>query len=175
MIYFKKIFFVIIILLFVPFYGISEDNIAFINMETIMSQSLAGKSIKKQLEDEHKKNIDTFKKYDENLKKQEKDILLKKNILSKEEYEKEIKLLRAEVKKYRDERKEKIESLTKKRLNSIQKILETLSPILTNYSKEKNYALILDKKNIIVGKNSLDVTNEILSLLDKNVKKIKLK
>ena len=53
-------------------------------------------------------------------------------------------------------------------------ILKTLSPILTEYSKNNNISIIMDKKNIIVGKTELNITKEILILLDDKIKKIKL-
>ena len=108
------------------------------------------------------------------MKKKEQEILAKKNILSKEEFQKEISKLRNEVKNYNSDRNEKINSLTKKRLESMQKIIKNLSPILTEYSKEKDISLIVDKKNIIVGKTELNITKEILTLLDNKIKKIKL-
>ena len=53
-------------------------------------------------------------------------------------------------------------------------ILKTLSPILTDYSKNNNISIIMDKKNIIIGKTELNITKEILTLLDEKIKKIKL-
>ena len=48
------------------------------------------------------------------------------------------------------------------------------NPILTNYAKENNITLILEKKNILVGVKTLDVTNVILNLLNKETKNKKL-
>ena len=82
--------------------------------------------------------------------------------------------MRNEVKNYNSERNEKINSLTKKRLESMEIILKTLSPILTEFSKNNNISIIIDKKNIIIGKTELNITKEILVLLDEKIKKIKL-
>ena len=169
-----KIFIISYLIFSISNFAFGETKVAFIDMQYIMNNSLAGQSIKKQLEDLHKKNLNNFKKKEDTLKKKEKEILSKKNILSKEEFEKEISSLRIEVKKYNNERNEKIGSLTKKRLDSMQEIIKTLSPILANYSKEKDISIIMDKKNIIVGKTELNLTNEILKLLDSKIKKINL-
>ena len=163
-----------IILLFIFFPVSAENNIAYLDISLMMSKSLAGQSIQKQLEIKHKKNIENFKKKEKEFKDKEEKILAKKNVLSKEDYEKEISKLRTEVKDFRIKRKEAIDSLTKKRLESIQKLLDILSPILGEYSKEKNISVIIDKKYIIVGKTELNITNEILNLLDEKVKKITL-
>ena len=163
-----------IILLFIFFPASAEDNIAYLDISLMMSKSLAGQSIQTQLETKHKKNIENFKKKEKEFKDKEEKILAKKNVLSKEDYEKEISKLRTEVKDFRIKRKESIDALTKKRLESIQKLLDILSPILGDYSKEKNISVIIDKKYIIVGKTELNITNEILNLLNEKVKKISL-
>jgi outer membrane protein len=169
----KKVI-LVTILLFIFFPAIADDNIAYLDMNIIMFKSLAGQSIQKQLETKHKKNIENFKKSEKSFKDKEEKILTKKNVLSKEDYEKEILKLRTEVKDFRITRKEAIDSLTKKRLESIQKLLKSISPILGEYSKEKNISIIFDQKYIIVGKTDLNITNEILELLDNKVKKISL-
>ncbi len=169
----KKVI-LVTILLFIFFPAIADDNIAYLDMNIIMFKSLAGQSIQKQLETKHKKNIENFKKSEKSFKDKEEKILTKKNVLSKEDYEKEILKLRTEVKDFRITRKEAIDSLTKKRLESIQKLLKSISPILWEYSKEKNISIIFDQKYIIVGKTDLNITNEILELLDNKVKKISL-
>ena len=163
-----------IILLFIFFPVSAENNIAYLDISLMMSKSLAGQSIQKQLEIKHKKNIESFKEKEKEFKDKEEKILAKKNVLSKKDYEKEISKLRTEVKDFRIKRKESIDTLTKKRLESIQKLLDILSPILGEYSKEKNISVIIDKKYIIVGKTELNITNEILNLLDEKVKKISL-
>ena len=56
----------------------------------------------------------------------------------------------------------------------MEEIVKILSPILAEYSKENNISIIMDKKNIIVGKTELNITKKILALLDDKIKKIKL-
>ena len=78
-----------------------------------MLQSKAGKSITTQLENLHKNNIAIFKQKEEELKSKETSIVSQKNVMSKEEFEKKINLLREDANKYRIERRDKIDSLTK--------------------------------------------------------------
>tara|TARA_B100000945_G_scaffold318206_1_gene322576 strand:- start:1240 stop:1764 length:525 start_codon:yes stop_codon:yes gene_type:complete len=169
-----RLFFIILIFQINFSYTSAESNVAFVDMQYLMDKSLAGQSLKKQLENLHKKNLDYFKKEEDFLKKKEQEVISKKNILSKEDFQEEISNLRNKVKNYQAERNEKINSLTKKRLSSMETIIKNLSPILAEYSKENNISIIMDKKNIIVGKTELDITKKILLLLDKKIKKIKL-
>ncbi len=168
-------FFLIFIFFFSPTnFVFAEGSVAFIDVQYIMENSLAGQSLKKQLEIIHKKNLKEFKQKEDNLKKKENEILKKKNVLSKEDFQKEIADLRNDVKNYNTERNEKINSLTKKRLELMEKILKVLSPILTEYSQEKNISIVMDKKYIIVGKTELNLTEDILKLLNNKIKKINI-
>ena len=55
----------LIINLFIVFFTLSyaeEQKIVYLNVDKIMQQSIAGKSIKKQLENLYNKNLEKFKK-----------------------------------------------------------------------------------------------------------------
>ena len=45
--------------------------------------------------------------------------------------------------------------------------MKNINPLLTSYAEDNNITLILEKKNILVGVKALDVTNDILNLLNK--------
>ena len=70
--------------------------------------------------------------------------------------------------------KKKNNNLNKIRENGVNQILNAINELLTDYSSKNNISLIVDKKNIIIGKTELDVTNIILDLLNKKIKKVDL-
>ena len=108
-------YFIIIILIF-SFNSVSAENkIAYLDMQRVLNQSKVGISVNKKLTKMHKENIDNFKKIEIQLKKQEQDIISKKNILEKAELEKKLNELRKKSNDYRVERKKKIDSLSKKK------------------------------------------------------------
>ena len=171
--YFLRFFFCI----FIIFYSsslYSESLIVFLDMDKIMLQSKAGKSITVELEKLHKNNITTFKQKEEDLKNKETSIVSQKNVLSDEEFEKKINSLRNEANDYRIKRRDLINSLTEKRVEAQNKLIKTLNPILADYSKKNSISMIIQKKNIIIGKNELEITDDILKILDENLKKIDL-
>ena len=47
-----------------------------------------------------------------------------------------------------------------------------LNPIIAKYVEENSIILVLPKKNIIVGKKNLDITNQIIKMLDKESTKL---
>ena len=94
--------------------------------------------------------------------------------MSKEDFQKEISKLREKANDYRVLRKEKIDKITKQRFSATAKIIKELRPILAEYSDKNSISIIVEKKNIIIGKSELDVTKDILILLDEQIKKISL-
>ena len=80
---------IIIIIFFFNSYSLSEENkIVYIDMDLLISKSLAGKSINNQIKSKNKNNLEKFKKIESDIKKEDEDISNKKNILSEDEYNK---------------------------------------------------------------------------------------
>ena len=62
--------------------------------------------------------------------------------------------------------------MNKFKLDNTKKILEILNPIITNYVDRNSISLVMPKKNIIVGKKNLDITDEIVKLLNDKVQSL---
>ena len=138
----------------------------------LLTQSEVGKYVNSNLKKINDKNNEEFKKIKKNIKSSEEKLIKQKNILKKEDYENKISDLKNEFKSYQEQRKKKNAELTQLRNNAGTEILKYINEILTKYSKNKSISLIIEKKNVVIGKTDLDVTSDILSLLNKKVKKI---
>ncbi len=155
--------------------SISEENkTVYLDLNIILTNSIAGKSINSQLEKNHKKNIVDFEKIEEELKKEESKIISQKKLISKEDFEKKLISLRDKASAYRKERNNSINNLNNKRLNATAKMISLIKPILSEYSEENSISLIIQKENIIIGKTSLDITDDILKIVDEKIKEISL-
>ena len=53
-------------------------------------------------------------------------------------------------------------------------MINEITPILENYAKENAINIILQKKNIVMGKKEMEITDKIITLADKKIKKINL-
>ena len=94
--------------------------------------------------------------------------------MSKEEYDKKVLILNDDFKKYQNEVRDKLELTKSKRDKALKKILSELNVLLSNYSNENELTFIIDQKNIIIGRTDLNVTSEILKLIDLKLKKVSL-
>ena len=172
---YRTFLFIKIFLFFFTFSYAQELKIVYVNVEKIMQESIAGKSIKKKLENIYNKDLEKFKKNDEILKNKEKKIIAQKNILSKDDFQKELSNLRSEIIKFQKEQVKARENINKLRINATSKLISKLSPILEEYAKKNSISLILQKKNIVMGKKEIEITDQILSIANKNIKDIELK
>ena len=170
-----KVLLLIIFFIFFSKVSISQENkTVYLDLNMIMANSNAGKSINSQLEDNHKKNIANFQKLEEALKNEEAKIISQKTVISKEDFEKKIMNLRDKANKYRKERNESINNLNNQRLDATQKMITLIRPILSEYSDNNSISLIIQKRNIVIGKTSLDITDDILKIVDEKIEKISL-
>ena len=146
----------------------------YLDFKYIIDQSVAGKKTNQALKNELDQGVKKLKTKEQQLQKEEKEIIQQKKLLSPEEYKKKISLLREKVTSLQKERNKVIQSISTKRNNARKKLLNELNPIVKNYMVEKNIRLILDKKSVLLGDEKLDITKDILEILNKKLKSINL-
>ncbi len=151
-----------------------SENIAFIDMELILSNSKVGISTNKQIEEKTLINQKKLKKMEDNLRKSDNEINSQKNILKDEELKKKISELNSDIQEYQKALQNNRNDINAFKISATGKLLQTLKPILESYSKEKNISIIFQKKDLIIAKNSLNITNDIIKILDQKITKINL-
>ena len=168
----KLISVLIFLLVSIPSY--SSEKVVYLDVEKIMQNSNAGKSIVAKLKSKRESSISKFKKKEKDIIEKEKKLISKKNVLSKEEFGKEIKNLRDEIISFQKDRNKAFNQITQLRIKASTKLLKKLNPILEDYSKTNSISMIIQKKHIFIGKKEDDITKDILELVNKKIKNIKL-
>ena len=143
-------------------------------MDLLMSKSLAGKSINTQIKNNNNKNIKKLKKIEDEIKKEDENISSQKNILSKEELNKKVSKLNLKIENYRNMINKNKENNKNSKIIATKKLVAKLNPILSEYSEKNSISLIFQKRDIIIGKNNLNITDDIIKILDENVKTISI-
>ena len=127
------------------------------------------------LKKEEELKIDKFKTNDNKFKDEENKILAKRNLISKEEINKELKLLQVKFQKYRKEKSKEIDELKVKRNKNIINFLNLINPIIEKYMADNSIYILLDKKNIFIASKDYDITNNLIELIDNQIKTIEIK
>ena len=52
--------------------------------------------------------------------------------------------------------------------------MKILNPLLTKYVEKNNISLVLEKKNVLVGVKTLDITNDLIKIFNNETKEKKL-
>ena len=144
-------------------------------MDKLVSVSKPGSSIFNQLKDINKKNLDFLKEEEKKFKEKEKKLIAQKNIISENDYKNKINELKSEINIYNQNRSEKIKKFNKLKVENTNNLLKLISPILAKYSTENEISIILQKKDLIIGKTELDITNEIIKIINDEIKEFKIK
>ena len=131
---------------------LNAEQIVYINIEKIMKESKAGKQIIQSITKSNELNINKFKKIEEDLRAQEKDLLAKKNVISEDEFQKKFDKLKKEISEYRSKRQNIINDTTKKRIEASADFSNRIKPILGDYAAKNNIAIIVQKKKYNNGK-----------------------
>ena len=166
---------IIFLTLFLSFNkSLLASDIYFVDYSKVMNESTAGKKaqdyLKNMLKNSNKKFNDTAKK----LKDEENKIISQRNALSKEEYKKKADALRKKVFNLNKEREKSIRDVAIKRKKAGDEMLKNLNPILGKYMKENNIAVVIDKKNVLMGDKKFEITSQIIEILNKEFKSINL-
>ena len=156
--------FFIIIFIFFNFITNSHsiEKIVYLDLDFILSNSNKGKEILLNLDKKNKKNIDLLKSKEELLKKEEENLIKQKNILSDESYKKKVQSLKDKISIYRSQKNKLVEEFKKTRETEINSFIKIVNNVLAEYVKVNSIDMVLNKKDIIMGKNSYNITENIL-------------
>ena len=153
---------------------LADKNIVYLDIQYIIDNSNLGKFYKTKIKIKQDNNNEILQSEQKKLKEKEQEINNQKNILKKEELNKQFVEFNNLVVKYKELRKELNNSIVKEKKNYSAEILRILNPLLTNYVENNNINLVVDKKNILVGIKSLDITTTLLDILNKETEERKL-
>jgi outer membrane protein len=170
----NNFFFIVVILLLSTNNPKAEDKVAYLDIDYILTNTLAGKSLLKNLKLNEEIEISKFKSSDEKFKNDEKKILAKKNLISNEELRNELKQLQIIFQDYRKKKNKELESLKKKRNTNIINFINLINPIIEKYMADNSIYILMDKKNVFIANNNYDITKKLIELIDNQIKTIEI-
>ena len=158
----------IIISLFLFNNVFAEQKVAFIDLNFVYSNSKIGKKIIKEIKNK-KSNLDKdFKEFQLKLDKEKENLLKQKNVLAKDEYNKKLVTLENNLKKYNEIIAKKNQDLIDYQNKSKNEFKNALISTLADFAKDNSISIILSKEQVLIGVKNLDVTKEILDLVNKS-------
>ena len=149
--------------------ALSHDLVAYVDLDYLLKNSKSGKSIVLKLNDINANNIKKIKDRELILKKNEKDLLKNKNVISNEVFNQKLEKLKNEIEIFRKDNFKTRQSLDELKQKELNNFLKNLEPLLSTYMKENSIDILLDKKNVFIGRVENDITKNLLKIVDENI------
>ena len=140
----------------------ANSNIVYVDIDFLIKNSNIGKSSLDKLETINKKNIKKLRDREIELKKNESDLKNKQNIISKEQFNEEVNALKDKIKLFNSEKDKMVNDFNKIKVEEINNVMIKFNSVIQAYMDQNSIDLVLDKKNIFIGKVSSDITKIIL-------------
>ena len=171
-----KIFLLFNIFIFIIFLNNvgAEQKIVFLDMDRVVSTSSAGTSILNQLKDLSNKNLSSLNKRETIIKEKETKLISQKNIISETEFINKVELLKKEINEHNQNRKKLMTNFKDLKIENTNKLLELINPILIKYSNDNEISFILQKKDLIIAKTEYDITDDILKIINNDIKEFNI-
>ena len=152
----------------------AENNIVYLDVQYIIDTSELGIFYKKKIQIIQDDIKSTLLKKETIIKNKENSINDKKNVLDKDEINKQIKELNNLLNEYKIQRDKLNKNIVDTKKKYTGEILNILNPLVTSYVDDNNINIVIEKKNVLVGIKSLDITKNILNKFNEKVKKLNL-
>ena len=170
MYYLKKL---ILIISFVFLIGIpahSSQNVRFADIDLIIQNSEIGKKTLSKIERVNESNIEKLNNFQKQLKEREDEIKIKKNIISEEEFKKEVEILQGKLKDFKKKKNLMVKDFSNLKKKELKALFAKINPIIQNYMDENSIEILINRKNIFIGSVKSDLTEVLIKEINSKIK-----
>lgn len=165
-----KIFIQIIILFsFSTVLTYGNEKVAFADIDYVIKNSSIGKIFLKKMDELNQKNIDILKEREKLLKDIENELKKKQNLISKDEFNKEVNLLKNKINDFKIEKNSMVRNYNILKDKELDLLFKKINPIIQNYMNKNSIEILLDRKDVFIGSINSDITNKLINEIDKGV------
>ena len=72
------------------------------------------------------------------------------------------------------EKSDSLKNIAKLRNDAENKLEDALNPIIKKYMEDNNIRMVIDKKAVLLGDTKLEITSQIIEILNKELKSLKI-
>jgi len=163
----------ILLILFIFFMSINLINgkeTAFIDIDYIIANSNIGKRVLENINKLDNENVENLKRKNESLKELEIAIKNKKNVISEDAFKKEVASFQSKVNEYKEDKNKIVKNFNDFKRKELENIFKKISPIINDYMEKNSVSVLLDSKNIFMGSNRSNLTEDILDIINEEFK-----
>ena len=168
-----KLFFIILILSNFTSYSYSQ-SLAYANMDNIIKTSEVGKKIIIYFSDKNNNIINQLNDKKKVIQEKEKSLLAQKNILEQDQYLKKVEEIKKEIDEFNIEQNKKISQIQNEKSEVSKSFQIEINKILKEFAENNNIDIIFSSNQMLIGKSSLDVTDDLLEVVNSKIKNFKI-
>lgn len=161
-------------LLLLPVPAMAQTSIAVVNVQQLLSESKAAKSIQEQVQQHREKFLEELSKQEQTLRDMEKELVEDSKTMNPEDlaakrqkFEEQF----AETRQLVQKRKTELDIAVAKAMGELR---DRLFQVVQNIASDKGYDLVISNQNVVVGTKSIDISEESMEALNEAVSKITL-
>lgn len=176
---FKFLLLIFILQINVSAFGINKGNnfdvkVAIVDVQLILESSTAISGIRKSI-DAISQDIQKYLTNKElEFKKIEEDLIKKRATLTEKAFEEEVSLFNKKVNDAQKEMQGKKTKLEQAHAKAVSKVHEVTIEIINDLAKKYNFNLALPSSQILFATGELNITSEIITLLNGKLKSVKV-
>lgn len=171
----KKLFFT---LLLTYFFNISflwaNTNIAVVDLEYILKNSLAAKEVLNELNNKKKSYQLEIEKKNKALEKEYNNLKNQASVLSTEVIKNKEQELMVNIQKLEQNVQNKQKKLQSDYLKTLAIIEQEIIIIVKNIAQKNDYNIVVTKNNLLYYDNNIDISKQAVKVLNQKIPKIKL-
>ena len=166
---FKKLTLVIFFLLVSNNLSFASQNVRFADIDLIVQNSEIGKKTLSKIEKVNKSNIEKLSNFQKQLKESENEIKIKKNIISEEEFKKEVENLKNQITNFNKKKDLMVKDFSDLKKNELNALFAKINPIIQNYMNENSIEILINSKNIFIGSIKSDLTQVLINEINSKI------
>ncbi len=151
---------------------VMATEVAVVNIQSIMRQSTAAKSVREQLEQRQKQYQTQVEQKERELNEEQQSLMKQQGVLSKEAYQEKVIALQKKVTTMQKEvaqKKSTLDRAFERALNDIQK---SVTDIIKDLSASKGFDMAIPTSQILYAKPDMDISDDVLGKLNQKLPKL---
>lgn len=165
----KKLYFTFAVfyLFFFSSVAFSNNNISYIDLNFLLDETNLGNKIFEEINLKNKENIRYLTDKENVIKNKEIKIKQTQNVISDEKFKEELSKLDIEISEFIEEKRRLSDQFEIFRQKKFNEFFSKIKPIIEDYMNNKSITILLEKKNIFMGKLDNEITSDIVKLINK--------
>lgn len=164
-----KIFILIFLVNSLTSISYANQNLKFINLDLLVQNTNIGKTMLEKIKQIDQSNIEKLKLYENELKKIESEMKIKKNIISETEFKKELQAYKTKIDDYNKEKNLMVKNLNDFKNKELKSFFKKINPVIESYMEKNSIEIIFNSKNIFIGNKKSDLTLKLVEEINSKI------